>query len=253
MRSELPPAPRQLRLFLTPEHPCSYLPDRKARTLFIDPSASKDAALSGSLTEQGFRRSGGQIYRPQCDACHCCIPARLPVNAFEPRRSQRRVWQRNIEEFQVRWQQARLTDEYFDLYARYLGERHGEGEMANPTSEDFSRFLISPWNETLFLEVRRGKELVAVAVTDHFPGGLSAVYTFFDPAIADRSPGVFAILCQIAETRRLGLPWLYLGYWVHNCRKMAYKSEYRPIQILTEGRWREFGPGARIHVPEMSE
>lgn len=239
----------RLRLYLSGEHPCSYLPDRQAQTLFVDPNAAKDSALAGALANLGFRRSGGQLYRPECPGCRACIPARLPVRSFQPRRNQRRVWERNRHELTTQWRPARLTDEYFDLYERYLNLRHPDGEMANPSPEEFARFLISPWEGTLFLEVREGPELVAVAVTDHLPQGLSAVYTFFDPRIEARSPGVFCILNQIEEAGRLGLPWLYLGYWIPQCRKMNYKGRYRPLQLFIDGAWREFGPGQPIELP----
>ncbi len=229
-----------LRLYRTHGHPCAYLPGRIARSLVVDPELGKDAQIYSSLQGMGFRRSGSEIYRPDCAGCDRCIASRLPVARFRPRRSQRRTLKANAE-LQVRPRLAQYSDECFQLYFRYIQHRHGDGEMANPSPEDFTRFLISDWCETLFIELRRDGRLVGIAVTDVLPQGLSAVYTFFDPAWERHSPGVFAILTQIEQTRRIGLPWLYLGYWVPGCRKMEYKAEYQPLQLLVDGHWREFG------------
>lgn len=228
-----------LRLYRTHGHPCAYLPGRTARSLFVDPELGKDAQIYSTLQDMGFRRSGSEIYRPDCAECDRCIAARLPVVGFRPRRSQRRTLKANAD-LQIRPRLARYSDECFELYFRYIQHRHGDGEMANPTPEDFVRFLVSDWCETLFIELRRQGRLVGVAVTDVLPRGLSAVYTFFDPEREKHSPGVFSILTQIAQARRLGLPWLYLGYWVHGCRKMEYKTEYRPLQLLVNGHWKGF-------------
>ncbi len=233
-------AAQRLRLFLTGRHPCSYLPGRSARSLFVQPEGPKSTALCSVLLDQGFRRSGEHIYRPACDECGACVASRIPVARFNPRRSQRRIWARNREDLVVRMVPAAFTDEYFDLYRRYLALRHPDGEMADPSPEEYRQFLLGNWCETLFLEVREAGVLRAVAVTDVLEHGLSAVYTFFDPEQQERSLGVFCILSQIEEARRRGLSWLFLGYWVHGCRKMAYKTEYRPVELLLEGSWRAF-------------
>ena len=236
-------ANQRLRLFLSPQHPCAYLPGRRARSLFVQPEGPKGAALCSLLLDQGFRRSGDHLYRPSCDHCGACHASRIPVTRFEPRRSQRRVWQRNAADLEVRATPPAFTEEYFDLYRRYLAARHADGEMADPSPEDYRRFLLGDWCPGLFLEVRQGGVLRAVAVTDVLAHGLSAVYTFFDSELWDRSLGVFCILAQIEEARRRGLPWLFLGYWVPGCRKMKYKAEYRPVQLLLNGQWRQFGRG----------
>ena len=247
-----PPSKEQgqgIRLYLGGPHPCSYLPDRTARTLFVDPHLEKDTRLHGHLQNLGFRRSGDELYRPDCGACKACVPIRIPASRFEPRRIQRRIWRRNAADTRLTWVPAQLTDEYFDLYYRYIQTRHPDGGMSDPEPDDFERFLTSHWSETHFLEIRIKGRLMSVAVTDPLPQGLSAVYTFFDPEFDDRSPGVFSVLCQIAETRRIGLPWLFLGYWVAGCRKMHYKAEYRPVQLLIDGQWTEFGPGRELMPP----
>jgi arginine-tRNA-protein transferase len=239
-----------VRLFLTTPHACQYLPQRTARTLVVDPQLEKDSELYSALLNIGFRRSGTDFYRPDCGPCQACIPIRIPVHRFQPRRSHRRSWDRLSKTTRVLIRPARFDAEYFELYCRYIETRHPGSEMGSPTPDDFTRFLISPWGDTLFLEVRQGDELLSVAVTDLLPSGLSAVYTFFDPARASESPGVYSILLQIEEARRLQLEWLYLGFWIPGCQKMEYKQEYRPLQLLSRGVWREFSAKESISLPE---
>jgi leucyl-tRNA---protein transferase len=243
--------PAHLRLFRTSEHNCSYLPGLQARTLFIDPEANKGPALYQSLLDMGFRRSGSDIYRSDCHGCNSCISMRLPVGRFAPRRSQRRVWNRHLGSVKITIQPAEFRQDHFDLYVRYLNSRHPESEMSNPSADAYCGFLISPWCDTRFVEFRTDDRLLSVAVIDLLPHGISAVYTFFDPDMDALSPGVLAILWQVNAAKRFGLPWLYLGYWVPGCKKMDYKQEYRPIQVYSEGDWKEFSPAETITIPEL--
>jgi arginine-tRNA-protein transferase len=241
---------RQIRLFLTSAHACQYLPGKKARTLVVDPRMEKNSELYDALINVGFRRSGTDFYRPDCGTCRACIPARIPVDRFQPRRKHRRVWERLSKSTRVVMRPARFDAEYFHLYCRYIESRHPGSEMASPTPDDFTHFLINPWGDTLFLEIRQGGELLSVAVTDLLPTGLSAVYTFFDPDRASASPGIYSILLQIEEARRLQLDWLYLGFWIPGCQKMEYKQEFRPLQLLNRGVWQEFSAKETITLPE---
>jgi arginine-tRNA-protein transferase len=241
---------RLVRLFRTTAHPCQYLPEKTACTLVVDPQLEKNSGLYDALLNLGFRRSGGDFYRPDCGACRACIPIRIPVNRFQPRRSQRRTWERLSKNTRVSVRPAQFEAEYFDLYRRYIESRHPGSDMSSPSPDDFNRFLISPWGGTLFVEVRQQQKLLAVAVTDLLPTGLSAVYTFFDPHRAGDGPGVFTILWQIEEARRRRLEWLYLGFWIPGCRKMEYKQDYRPLQLLNGGAWQEFAPKEPIFLPE---
>jgi arginine-tRNA-protein transferase len=235
---------RPLALYLTTEHGCSYLDGRQARTLFVDPLARMDVGLYQTLIDQGFRRSGTHVYRPACRDCNRCVPVRIPVDVFRPNRSQRRNWVRTAREFSIVATQPVFDPGHFDLYLRYLEHRHSEGSMADDSSvESFSRFLVEPWGgETCFLELRLGDRLVGIAVTDVLPYGLSAVYTFFDPDLSERGPGTFAILAQIATARRLGLPYVYLGYWIWESPKMAYKANYQPLEAWDGQRWTPLKP-----------
>ena len=225
-----------VRVFQTLEHPCGYFADRSARNLVIDPLARALPQVYGSALERGFRRSGGHVYRPHCAGCRACVAARVPVLEFTPDRSQRRCLARNAS-LTATVAPSRCDDETFDLYRRYLAARHPGGGMDDPSEEDFERFLACEWSPTRFLELRHGDELVAVAVTDVLPQGLSAVYTFYAPEHAARGLGTCAILHQIRWARDEGFPHLYLGYWIAGHDKMHYKSRFRPLETLLDGCW----------------
>lgn len=225
-----------IRVFHTLEHPCGYFGERQARNLVIDPLARGLPQIYGSALERGFRRSGGHVYRPHCRGCSACIAARIPVACFVPDRSQRRCLKRNAG-VEVRIAEPLRSDENFELYRRYLERRHRGGGMDDPSAEDFERFLACPWSPTRFLEMREDGELLGVAVTDRLPAGLSAVYTFYDPAAGDRGLGTYAILQQIAWAQREGLQHLYLGYWIPGHPKMDYKTRFRPLELLGEAGW----------------
>jgi arginine-tRNA-protein transferase len=226
-----------LAFYATPPHPCSYLPGRSAVTVFADPAGHKDRAIYTAVSHHGFRRSGAYIYRPDCPQCEACVPVRVPVREFAPRRSQRRVLRAN-QDLRVVARAPELHPEHFDLYRRYLQARHPGGGMDNPTPAQYLEFLASSWSDTVFYEFSTASQVAAVAVVDRLDDGLSAVYTFFDPALATRSLGVYAILWEIDEARRLDLEWLYLGYWVKESPKMHYKVEYQPMEYFRRGVWR---------------
>ncbi|MCP5179471.1 MAG: arginyltransferase [Pseudomonadales bacterium] len=225
-----------LRFFLTPEHPCSYLHDRQAKTLFLDPRETITADLYSRLSNLGFRRSGSHLYRPQCGGCAACIPTRIPVTQFAPDRSQRRTARRNRDlRFDVT--EAVFSPAAYVLYERYIAGRHRDGDMYPASEDQFRSFLLSPWSSTWFLCAWLDNRLVAVGVFDRLGNGLSAVYTFFDPGLDSRSLGTQMILEEINLCRALQLPYLYLGYWIRDSEKMQYKTRFRPVQLLVNGRW----------------
>jgi arginyl-tRNA--protein-N-Asp/Glu arginylyltransferase len=225
-------------LVLSYEHPCSYL-NEEARSLFVNPDFKLSAHIYAQLLAQGFRRSGTHVYRPHCPSCSACIPVRLPVTAFTPDRSQHRILIKNSAT-QVILKAPVFEPRHYDLYRRYQNSRHPGGDMAKSSAEDYLQFLSSGWGDTFFAEFSIGGELVAVAVIDRADNALSAVYTFFDPRFSTYSPGVYAVLWEVRHARELELEWLYLGYWIETCRKMSYKSRYRPLQALINGQWRQF-------------
>lgn len=229
-----------LNIITTPPHQCSYLPNRLAATIVVDPmNAQKqiNASLYDNLSQQGFRRSGKHIYCPHCHSCNACLATRIPVQQFKPRRSQRRTWQKNQDLTVSAIVKPVFKAEHYNLYRRYLTSRHEGDGMDNPIPEDYMEFLTSAWSKTIFYEFKLEKQLVAIAVVDQIYNGLSAVYTFFEPELKERSLGVYAILWEIEEVKRLNLEWLYLGYWIKDCRKMRYKAEYQPLECYKQGTW----------------
>lgn len=226
----------RLKFYATQPHPCSYLPDEQATTLFLDPSQPMDAGVYAELSELGFRRSGDHLYRPHCQRCTACVPARIPTDRFTPNRQQRRIFKRN-QDLTVTKARPSFKEEYYELYARYIELRHSDGDMYPPNREQFTTFLVRELSFSHFYEFRLNGRLLAVAVTDVLPNGLSAVYTFYDPDEEQRSLGRYAILWQITECARQHLEAVYLGYWIKNCRKMNYKTQYRPIELFINQRW----------------
>jgi arginyl-tRNA--protein-N-Asp/Glu arginylyltransferase len=224
------------RLLLGTEHRCSYLEDRMARSVFVDPALALDATRYGQLLDLGFRRSGGYVYRPACGSCQQCRPVRVPVAEFEPSRGQRRTLRRNAD-LTIRLE-TELSQEHYRLYRRYLRERHPGGGMDPEDSEAFHAFLSSHWGRTEIMAARdKAGRLVAGGVFDRVPTGLSAVYTYFDPDEASRSLGTWMVLNEIRHALSLSLPFLYLGYWVAGSQKMDYKRLFRPLEILGAEGW----------------
>lgn len=230
----------ELRFFTTPPHDCSYLDDREAITLFVDPLARVDKDLYSALSEVGFRRSGSHIYRPWCQSCSACIPVRVPVQEFAPTRRHRRIWKRNQDLTATRITPA-LTEEYFELYERYITTRHADGDMYPADIDQFRSFLVEGRPEAVFVEFRDdAATLVALAVVDELNNGLSAIYTAFDPEDTRRSLGVYAVLWLIEHARHANLTHLYLGYWIKQCQKMSYKTDYQPLEMFVDSRWIRF-------------
>ncbi|HEY7873040.1 MAG TPA: arginyltransferase [Rudaea sp.] len=232
-----------VRLFQTLPHPCGYFAQRTAQNLVIDPASPHLPQIYDAALTKGYRRAGGHVYRPHCPGCRACIPARVPVNEFVADRSQRRCSARN-RDLEMRIVAAQFRDEYFDLYRRYLGARHRDGGMDDPATEDFERFLFTTWSPTKFIELRLRERLLAVAVTDFTTTGLSAVYTFFDPAESARGLGTCAILRQIELARERNLAYVYLGFWIARHPKMDYKARFAPLELLDGGDWRRLNPCA---------
>lgn len=232
---------KTLVFFATPPHECSYLDDREATTMFVDPRARVDKRLYSQLTALGFRRSGSHYYRPHCEQCNACIPVRLNAADFRPDRSQRRVWRRNAD-LEFRLVPAQFSERHYALYARYIEERHSDGDMHPPSREQFASFLVEGATESYFLEMLKDGQLIGLAVIDTLDDGLSAIYTVFEPAEESRSLGTLAVLWQLEEAARRDLPHVYLGYWIRECRKMNYKTRFRPIEALIDGQWQALPP-----------
>ncbi|WP_017445977.1 arginyltransferase [Gayadomonas joobiniege] len=230
----------QYQFGVTESFPCAYLNDQKERLLVAVDDALKDVAHYETLMQLGFRRSKDHIYRPHCERCQACQSIRIPVTRFKPSRSQKRLLKKN-QNLMVNFIQAPLSDmkwqQYYQMFSRYIEQRHTDGTMYPPDVEQFNSLLQTDWMLTGFLEVYQNEKLVAVAIVDCMSDSISAVYTFFEPDAAHLSLGTFAILelIRLANVRRLS--YLYLGYQVDECRKMNYKTRFLPHQRLIQNHW----------------
>ena len=235
MQQDLPFAPIQF--YATAPYACSYLPRRLARSQVATPGHLIDTELYGELVRRGFRRSGVFTYRPHCDHCQACIPVRIPVAHFRPDRSQRRAWTRHagLQSAEVALE---FSEEHYRLFQRYQAARHAGGGMDEDNREQYAQFLLQTRIESHLIEFRDHGVLRMVSLIDRIGDGLSSVYTFYDPDLERASFGTFGILWQIGLCRRLGLPYLYLGYWIAESPKMNYKARFRPLQAYRQGQWR---------------
>jgi leucyl-tRNA---protein transferase len=229
--------------FLTSPSSCPYLAGRQERKVFTHLVGKRALQLNEILTLGGFRRSQSIAYRPACDSCRACVSVRVLANEFTPSRSFRRVLGANAD-LVARMIPPKPTAEQYDLFRRYLDRRHADGGMADMSVIDYASMIEDSHVETRLVEYHRpparpdeASELVAVALIDILTDGLSMVYSFYDPDLADRSLGTFLILDHIAKTRAFGLPYLYLGYWIEGSQKMAYKARFLPQERLGMLAW----------------
>jgi arginyl-tRNA--protein-N-Asp/Glu arginylyltransferase len=233
--------PQTLQYYATAPYDCSYLPGQMARSQVAAPADIINGATYSMLVQQGFRRSGGFVYRPMCDRCQACHSIRLPVAEFVPTRSQKRAAAQH-RTLQVRWSRPFFSAEHFGLYTRYQAAKHAGGGMDQDDAGQYADFLVKSHVNTLMVEFREVSPehtsgvLKMVSIIDQLQDGLSAVYTFYDPT-PGQSLGTYNVLWQVAHAKALGLPYLYLGYWIEDSPKMAYKARFKPAEVLSQGRW----------------
>ncbi|MFT9067020.1 MAG: arginyltransferase [Acetobacter syzygii] len=234
--------------YTTTPQPCPYLPARMERKILADLSVPDADTLHSRLSCAGFRRSHTLAYAPLCEGCSACIPIRLPVADFTPSRTQKRIGNRNAD-LTATLLPPTATSEQYTLFHRYLSTRHADGEMAGMSPRDYRIMVEETTVDTQIIEFRTpDQKLVAVSLTDTLDDGLSAVYSFYDPSQPMRSLGVYVILFLIRQTFLLGRPYLYLGYWIPGSPKMAYKSGFRPAEILRQDVWRTLDPTQPVNT-----
>ncbi|MCX5493806.1 arginyltransferase [Kaistia dalseonensis] len=233
--------------FLTAPSPCPYLPGQMERKVFTHLVGDRASALNEILTQGGFRRSQNIAYRPACETCKACVSVRVPVERFIVTKGFRRIIEKNRDLVGTRVDPA-PTSEQYSLFRAYLDARHSDGGMADMTVLDYAMMVEDTHVDTMLVEYRfRGPDsaitgqgdgpLIATALTDLLSDGLSMVYSFYEPDYLDRSLGTMMILDHITRARKMGLPYVYLGYWVNGSRKMGYKARFQPQEHLGARGW----------------
>lgn len=233
---------QKLQFYVTTGYSCGYLPNKLAQSLIASPQHLIDANVYSGLIQQGFRRSGKFAYRPHCENCRECVPVRVVLQEFAPNRSQKRAYKQH-QDLTVLIKPVAFHDEHYMLYSAYQKSRHSEEKVNDDEkqeqdeAEQYRNFLCQTNVESVMIEFREADELKMVSVIDLVSDGISAVYTFYDTTNSKASYGTYNVLWQIEWANILNLPYLYLGYWIKDSQKMAYKQNFKPLEKLIDGEW----------------
>ena len=227
-----------IRLFETVVDECPYIEGNQSASILVDPDHQIDRSLFSMLSKQGFRRSGEMLYAPKCPSCNACVSVRIPTETFTPSRSQKRVWKKNLD-LRASIEEVSFEDEHFDMYFRYQQHRHPDSTMCDEDQTKYKSFIDSTYSYSRFLCFRLEGKLIGISVLDQFDGGLSAVYTFFDPEYSNRSIGTYAILYSLKLAKMHKVPHVYLGYWIEESQKMDYKRKFKPLEGYIDRQWQE--------------
>lgn len=233
---------QKLQFYVTTGYTCGYLPNKMAQSLIAAPQHLVDAKVYSGLIQQGFRRSGKFSYRPHCENCQECIPVRIILDQFSPNRSQKRAFKQH-NNLTTAILPVGFHEEHYALYVSYQRARHSEEKIQDETApqendvEQYQSFLCQSNVESVMVEFRENEQLKMVSVIDIVRDGISAVYTFYETKNTATSYGTYNVLWQTLWAKELGLPYLYLGYWIRDSKKMAYKQNYQPLEKLIDGEW----------------
>jgi leucyl-tRNA---protein transferase len=242
--------------FATSPVSCPYVPGRSERKLIVELGGSGAALFYDDLSRAGFRRSHRFAYRPACRGCSSCVPVRIAVDCFGHTRSTRRIRNAN-RDIKGRLVAARATPEQFRLFSAYQRSRHSNSDMASMSYGDYRGMVEDTPVRTAIAECRDGSgTLVAASLIDLLDDGVSAVYSFYDPQQPKRSLGSWSVLWLVEQCQRQGQPFVYLGYWIADSSKMAYKARFPALERLDDGVWTEFAPnaaGLRCPSPQAAE
>jgi arginine-tRNA-protein transferase len=233
---------QKLQFYVTTGYTCGYLPNKMAQSLIAAPQHLVDAKVYSGLIQQGFRRSGKFSYRPHCENCQECIAVRIILDQFSPNRSQKRAFKQH-QNLSTTILPVGFHEEHYTLYASYQRARHSDEKIQAETEsqetdiEQYQSFLCQSNVESVIVEFRENGQLKMVSVIDIVRDGISAVHTFYDTTDTSSSYGTYNVLWQTLWARELGLSYLYLGYWIKDSKKMAYKQNFKPLEKLIDGEW----------------